>query len=48
MWNMGAFKGVIDRKTGKEVTFERAVDGIRGRMTREAEANRDKIWEARR
>ena len=33
LWNSGAFKGVIDKRTGKQVTFERAVDGFSGPMT---------------
>jgi hypothetical protein len=36
LWNKGFFKGVIDKRTGKQVTFERAVDGYIGRMTNEA------------
>ena len=39
LWNSGAFKGVIDKKTGKQVTYERAVDGLMGRMTRQAIEN---------
>lgn len=39
LWNSGAFKGVIDKRTGKQVTYERAVDGLMGRMTRQAIKN---------
>lgn len=39
LWNSGAFNGVIDKKTGKQVTYERAVDGINGLMTRQAMEN---------
>ena len=36
LWNKGFFKGVIDKQTGKQVTYDRAVDGYTGRMTSEA------------
>lgn len=39
LWNSGAFNGVIDKKTGKQITYERAVDGIMGKMTRQAMEN---------
>lgn len=42
LWNSGAFNGVIDKKTGKQITYERAVDGIMGRMTRQAMENSKK------
>lgn len=42
LWNSGAFKGVIDKRTGKQVTYERAVDGLMGRMTRQAIENNKK------
>ena len=46
LWNSGAFKGVIDKRTGKQVTYERAVDGYDGRMTRQAQDNYQKIRES--
>lgn len=46
LWNSGAFKGVIDKRTGKQVTYERAVDGYDGRMTRQAQSNYQKIRES--
>ena len=46
LWNSGAFNGVIDKRTGKQVTYERAVDGIPGRMTNEAKANYKKYRES--
>ena len=36
LWNKGFFICVIDKRTGKQVTYERAVDGYTGRMTNEA------------
>lgn len=42
LWNSGAFNGVIDKRTGKQVTYERAVDGINGPMTRQAMENSKK------
>lgn len=42
LWNSGAFKGVIDKRTGKQVTYERAVDGYDGKMTRQAIENNKK------
>ena len=44
LWNAGAFKDVIDKRTGKPVTYERAVDGINGPMTKQAIANSQKIF----
>jgi hypothetical protein len=38
LWKMGAFKGIKDRH-GKEATYNTAVDGITGRMTRTAMEN---------
>ena len=38
LWKMGAFKGIKDRH-GKEATYNTAVDGITGRMTRTAIEN---------
>lgn len=46
LWNSGAFNGVIDKRTGKQVTYERAVDGIDGSMTRQAMENNKKRREA--
>lgn len=46
LWNSGAFKGVIDKRTGKQVTYERAVDGYMGRMTRQAMENNKKKRES--
>ena len=46
LWNSGAFKGVIDKRTGKQVTYERAVDGLMGRMTRQAMENNKKQRES--
>lgn len=46
LWNSGAFKGVIDKRTGKQVTYERAVDGYDGKMTRQAQDNYQKIRES--
>lgn len=46
LWNSGAFKGVIDKKTGKQVTYERAVDGYNGEMTQQAMENNKKRREA--
>ena len=42
LWNIGAFKGIKDRH-GKEVTYNTAVDGIEGNMTRIAIANAQKM-----
>lgn len=42
LWNSGAFEGVIDKRTGKQVTYDRAVDGLMGRMTNEAKLNSQK------
>ena len=39
LWNSGAFNGVIDKRTGKQVTYERAVDGMMGGMTEQAIQN---------
>ena len=38
LWRKGAFKGIKDRR-GRELTYEQAVDGIMGNMTRQAMAN---------
>lgn len=46
LWNSGAFNGVIDKRTGKQVTYERAVDGLMGRMTRQAMENSKKKRES--
>ena len=49
LWNSGAFNGVIDKRTGKQVTYERAVDGMMGgknSMTRQAMENNKKRREA--
>lgn len=46
LWNSGAFKGVIDKRTGKQVTYERAVDGHDGPMTSQAQDNYKKYREA--
>ena len=41
LWNRGFFKGIKDRH-GKEATYETAVDGITGKMTRQAIKNAKK------
>ena len=46
LWNSGAFKGVIDKKTGKQVTYQRAIDGMMGKMTRQAIENNKKRRES--
>lgn len=38
LWRKGAFKGIKDRR-GRELTYEQAVDGIMGNMTKQAMAN---------
>lgn len=38
LWKMGAFKGVKDRR-GREATYDTAVDGVTGNMTRTAIQN---------
>jgi hypothetical protein len=38
LWRMGAFKGIKDRHC-KEATYNTAVDGITGRMTKAAMEN---------
>ena len=43
LWNKGFFKGVIDKRTGKQVTYDRAVDGYTGRMTDEATEKAKKV-----
>lgn len=43
LWNAGAFNGVVDKRTGKQVTFERAVDGYTGGMTSQAWKNYQKM-----
>ena len=42
LWKIGAFKGVKDRH-GKESTYNTAVDGIEGNMTKTAIANAKKM-----
>ena len=42
LWKIGAFKGIKDRH-GREVTYNTAVDGIEGIMTRTAIANAKKM-----
>lgn len=42
LWKMGAFKGLKDRK-GRDVTYETAIDGIKGGMTDAAIANAQKM-----
>ena len=42
LWKIGAFKGIKDRH-GKEATYNTAVDGIEGIMTRTAIANAKKM-----
>ena len=42
LWKIGAFKGIKDRH-GREVTYNTAVDGIEGNMTRIAIANAQKM-----
>lgn len=43
LWNSGAYKNVIDKKTGKPVIYEKAVDGIEGPMTVQAFNNSKNI-----
>ena len=42
LWNIGAFKGIKNRK-GKELTYEQAVDGINGKMTKQAIKNAEQL-----
>jgi len=42
LWKIGAFKGIKDRH-GRESTYDTAVDGIEGNMTRTAIANAKKM-----
>lgn len=42
LWKIGAFKGIKDRH-GREATYNTAVDGIEGNMTRTAIANAKKM-----
>ena len=42
LWKIGAFRGIKDRH-GREVTYNTAVDGIEGNMTRTAIANARKM-----
>ena len=42
LWNIGAFKGIKDRH-GREATYNTAVDGIEGNMTKTAIANAQKM-----
>lgn len=39
LWNKGFFKGIKDSRKGKDVTYNTAVDGIQGRMTKAAIEN---------
>lgn len=42
LWNIGAFKGLKD-KNGKELIYDKAVDGLEGTMTETAIANAKKM-----
>lgn len=42
LWKIGAFKGIKDRH-GREVTYNTAIDGIEGNMTRTTIANAKKM-----
>lgn len=42
LWNIGAFKGLKD-KNGREITYNTAVDGLKGNVTETAIANAKKM-----
>lgn len=46
LWNAGAFKGLKNR-SGREVSYQEAVDGIEGSMTRQARENYRKTIDAK-